>query len=66
MVYLEQKEIREAQVKLAKPEGLDRGEPKVHEGNQEDLVALEYRVNPVMMADQALPAWLDHKANRAL
>lgn len=66
MVYQEQKEIREAQVQLVKPEGLDRGEPKVHEGNQEDLVALEYRVSPVMMVDLALPVWLDHQANRAL
>lgn len=66
MVYQEQKEIREAQVKLVKLEDRDRREPKVHEVNQEELVALDCRANLVMMVDLALPGWLDNKANRAL
>lgn len=66
MDYQEQKEIREAQVPLVKLEGLERGAPKVHEVNQEELVALECRASQVMMVDLAPPGWLDHQANRVL
>lgn len=66
MDFQEQKEIREAQALLVKPEGLDLGEPKVLEAKQEELVALECRASQVMTVDLALLEWLDHQANRVL